>query len=67
MKIGRYLAHAALGLLIATATACVALADVPAPQTEAAGTDWGFVALGAVSAFLGALLFVWLGRKFFKR
>jgi hypothetical protein len=51
-----------LALLFATA----AYADIPPPK-EASPTDWSFVLMGAISAFLGGVLFVWLGRKLFKR
>ena len=58
--------------LLSTATAIIlsstlALGDIPAPDTKPAGTDWSFVAMGMGSAFAGALLFLWLGRKFTKR
>jgi hypothetical protein len=49
-----------------------AFADIPAPKTPegsnaAHGLDWAFVAGGLFSAFAGALIFVWLGRKLLKR
>lgn len=49
------------------AVAVDAAADIPAPTTESTGLDWSFILMGAVSAFLGALLFIWLGRKLFKK
>ncbi|MBK6722940.1 MAG: hypothetical protein IPG58_06550 [Acidobacteria bacterium] len=49
------------------AVAADAIADIPAPKTESNGMDWSFILMGAVSAFLGALLFIWLGRKLFKK
>lgn len=39
-------------------------ADVPASERPTAGIDWAYVATGMLFAFAGALLFVWLGRKF---
>lgn len=39
-------------------------ADVPASDRPTAGVDWSYVATGMLFAFAGALLFVWLGRKF---
>jgi len=50
--------------------AASAFADIPAPgnpKSEPQGTDWGFILMGAVSGFLGAILFLWIGRKLFKR
>lgn len=41
--------------------------DIPPPQVENPTTDWSFVLMGAVSAFLGAMLCLWIGRKLFKR
>lgn len=49
------------------AVAADAIADIPPPKTEPAGVDWSFVLMGAISAFLGAWLFIWLGRKLFKK
>lgn len=49
------------------ANVAVVLADVPAPETKSAGTDWGFIAMGVASAFAGALIFLWIGRKLTKR
>ncbi|MBK9214958.1 MAG: hypothetical protein IPM59_05065 [Chloracidobacterium sp.] len=42
------------------------LADIPPPK-EVPPTDWSFVLMGVIAAFLGGLLFVWLGRKLFRR
>lgn len=40
--------------------------DVPTmPQVNAYG--WSDILIGAICAFAGALLFVWIGRRFFKR
>jgi protein-S-isoprenylcysteine O-methyltransferase Ste14 len=41
-------------------------ADIPAPKATQP-MDWTFVVTGVACAFVGGLLFVWLGRKFFKR
>ena len=49
------------------AVAADAIANIPAPKTESNGMDWSFILMGADSAFLGALLFIWLGRKLFKK
>lgn len=60
--------HAFVAILVTVfAVAGDAVADIPAPKTEPAGVDWSFVLMGAISAFLGALLFLWLGRKLFKK
>lgn len=61
-----------LNIIIAAAFPLFVMADVPAPSpqkaaSEAQSFDWTFVLLGAISAFLGAILFLWLGRKLFKR
>lgn len=53
--------------VIVCAVATDVVADIPAPKTESNAVDWSFVLMGAVSAFLGALLFIWLGRKLFKK
>lgn len=55
---------------ISAASIGVVLADVPAPDDPRhtqQGTDWSFILMGAIAAFLGAILFLWLGRKLFKR
>ena len=44
-----------------------AVADVSAPQTESSGVDWTFVLIGVIFSFLSALVFLWIGRKLFKR
>lgn len=49
------------------ANAAIVFGDIPAPEAKAEGTDWGFVAMGIASAFIGAILFFWLGRKLSKR
>ena len=67
MKVKEFLrALMAITLMVCAGTAD-AIADIPAPPTESTGTDWTFVLMGAISAFLGALLFIWLGRKLFKK
>lgn len=46
------------------------LADIPAPgprEAESQGADWTFVLMGAIFSFLSALVFLWVGRKLFKR
>lgn len=53
--------------VLVCAVAADAIADIPAPPTEPNSIDWTFVLMGAISAFLGALLFIWLGRKLFKK
>lgn len=40
--------------------------DIPAPKAPEQ-TDWTFVLAGVACATLGGLLFVWLGRRLFKR
>ncbi len=40
--------------------------DVPAGDGPA-GMGWLDILFGAIFAFLGALLFVWIGRRFLKR
>ncbi|MEQ1644134.1 MAG: hypothetical protein ABL959_11875 [Pyrinomonadaceae bacterium] len=67
MKIKEFLAALLAIAVMVGATAVDAIADIPAPKTEPAGVDWSFVLMGAVSAFLGAWLFIWLGRKLFKK
>jgi len=42
-------------------------ADIPAPKTESTGADWTFVLVGAIFSFISALIFLWLGRKLFKK
>ena len=41
------------------------LADVPAPPSAqtSSGIDWTYVVMGSVAGILGAILFVWLGRR----
>lgn len=52
--------------VLVAASSLAVYADIPAPKAphEFDGT---FVLTGVVFAFLAGLLFVWLGRKFFKR
>jgi len=47
-------------------TVLLLLFDVP-PGDGVAGMSWFDILFGAIFAFLGALLFVWLGRRFLKR
>lgn len=42
------------------------LFDIP-PGPEPSSLSWLDILFGAVFAFLGALLFVWLGRRFLKK
>lgn len=66
-KTGSYFLHA---IVVITAFPLSLLADVPAPdprETEPQGTDWTFVLLGVIFSFLSALMFLWIGRKIFKR
>lgn len=67
MKVQEFVRAMVAIIVIVCAAAADAIADIPAPKTESNGTDWTFVLMGAVSAFLGALLFIWLGRKLFKK
>lgn len=43
------------------------LADVAPPPSQAEGIDWTYVISGAACGIAGALIFVWIGRKFSKR
>jgi amino acid transporter len=52
--------------VLTLAFTAAAYADIPPPK-EAPPTDWSFVLMGVISAFLGGMLFVWLGRRLFKR
>ncbi len=61
MKVRSLLAALPLAALSTTV-----FADIPPPK-EVPPTDWSFVLMGAISAFLGGLLFVWLGRKLFRK
>lgn len=54
-------------IVMVCAVATDAVADIAAPGPKSSDIDWSFVLMGVVSAFLGALLFIWLGRKLFKR
>lgn len=47
-------------------TVLMLLFDVPAGDGYT-GLSWLDILFGAVFAFLGALLFVWIGRRFLKR
>jgi len=47
-------------------TVWLLLFDIP-PGGEPAGLGWLDILFGAIFAFLGALLFVWIGRRFLKR
>lgn len=38
----------------------------PIPE-EPPGYDWGYIASGAIFAFAGAIILVWIGRKISKR
>ena len=53
-------------LLLVGALSLAVYSDIPAPK-EPQPIDWTFVLTGVICAFLGGLLFVWLGRKLFKR
>ena len=64
------------GLLISTlALAVNVFCDIPPADpsnpkklaNELAGTDWVYIASGALFAFAGALILVWIGRKISKR
>jgi hypothetical protein len=50
-----------------SANAAIVFGDIPAPEAKVEGTDWGFVAMGIAAAFLGAIIFFWLGRKLSRR
>lgn len=52
-------------MLLAILTTAV-FADIPPPK-ETPPFDWSFVLMGAIAAFLFGLLFVWLGRKLFRK
>ena len=52
--------------ILVAASSLAVYADIPAPKATQS-LDWTFVLTGVICAFLGGLLFVWLGRKFFKR
>ncbi len=67
MKVREFVRGMVAISVMVCAVATDAVADVPAPQTESTGADWSFILMGAVSAFLGALLFIWIGRKLFKK
>lgn len=67
MKVKEFLRTLVAFTVMVCAVATDAIADIPAPKTESTGTDWSFVLMGGVSAFLGALLFIWLGQKLFKK
>jgi protein-S-isoprenylcysteine O-methyltransferase Ste14 len=67
MKVKELLRAMVAITVMVCAVAADAVADIPAPKAESTGIDWSFVVMGAVSAFLGALLFLWLGRKLFKK
>lgn len=67
MKVKEVLRALVTMTFMVCAVAADAIADIPAPKTESNGMDWSFILMGAVSAFLGALLFIWLGRKLFKK
>lgn len=67
MKVKEFLRALVAFTVMVCAVATDAIADIPAPKTESTGTDWNFVLMGGVGAFLGALLFIWLGRKLFKK
>ena len=67
MKVKEFLRTLVVITVMVCAVAADAIADIPAPKTESNSIDWSFVLMGAVSAFLGALLFIWLGRKLFKK
>lgn len=56
----------AMTAVVAVTTLAV-YADIPPPKAVDPQIDWSFVLMGAIAAFLGALLFLWLGRKLFKR
>ncbi len=67
MKVKEFF-RALLGITVMVcAVAADAIADIPEPKTESNSIDWTFVLMGVVSAFLGALLFIWLGRKPLKK
>jgi hypothetical protein len=55
-----------LSAVLTVFSTVVVYADIPAPK-ETPSADWTFVLMGAITAFLGGVLFVWLGRKWFKR
>ncbi len=67
MKVREFLRALVAVTVMVCAVAADAVADIPAPKTESNGIDWSFVLMGVVSAFLGALMFIWLGRKLFKK
>jgi len=60
-----------LGTMVVFAALPLSLmADIPAPgprEAEEQGADWTFVLMGAIFSFLSALVFLWVGRKLFKR
>lgn len=51
---------------LVAASSLAVYADIPAPK-DSQPSDWTFVLTGVTFAFLAVMLFVWLGRKFFKR
>ena len=52
--------------VLATIFSAAAYADIPAPK-EAPPKDRSIVLVGAICALLAAVLFIWLGRKLFRR
>jgi hypothetical protein len=67
MKIKGHIRATLAVLATVIAAALKAVADIPAPKVEATGTNWGFVAVGAICAFVGVLAFLWVGRKLVKK
>lgn len=57
------------GFCVITLFALQALADIPpgdGPRSSGE-TDWSYIIGGILSAFAGALFFVWIGRRISKK
>lgn len=63
------ISRAITGSMILGAAAPVIFADAlpPAEPKAVESMDWGFIAAGCLFALAGALIFVWIGRRLFKR
>lgn len=67
MKVKEYFRALVAMAVTVGAVATDVVADIPAPKTESAGADLTFVLMGAIFSFISALIFLWLGRKLFKK
>ena len=66
MQVRKMKGNVMTAAVLVAALSLAVFGDIPAPEAPQP-LDWTFVLTGVICAFVGGLLFVWLGRRFFKK